>query len=49
MVCLTSVAGTLSSVQAAKYLDSSANSKAAFEISLKKEETKQLELQESKE
>ena len=35
--------------QAAKYLDSSPNSKAAFEISLKKEETKQLELQENKE
>ena len=34
---------------AAKYLDSSSNSKAAFDITLKKEETKQLELQESKE
>ena len=30
-------------------MDSSANSKAAFEISLKKEETKQLELKENKE
>ena len=35
-------------VQAAKYLDQSDNSKAAFDITLKKEETKQLELEESK-
>lgn len=32
---------------AAKYLDSSQNSKAAFDISLKKEETKQLETKEN--
>ena len=34
---------------AAKYLDSSNNAKAAFEISVKKEETKQLEIKENKE
>jgi hypothetical protein len=35
--------------QAAKYLDTSQNAKTAFELALKTEETKHLELQESKE
>ena len=33
---------------AAKYLDASSNAKEAFDLALKKETTKQLELEESK-
>lgn len=35
------------SSQAAKYLDQSPNAKQAFDLALKKEETKQLEIQEN--
>lgn len=35
--------GLQSAAEAAKYLDNSSNAKNAFDISLKKEETKQLE------
>ena len=36
------------SLQAAKYLDNSENAKAAVDLALKKETTKQLELEENK-
>jgi len=40
--------GLEKAAQAAKYLDGSKNAKDAFDLALKKETTKQLELEESK-
>jgi len=40
--------GLENAAKAAKYLDTSANAKEAIDLALKKESTKQLELEESK-